>query len=107
MENKILHTLQGAVVRIHTLSITCRGDMIDLSMSVSTDNKSLLIRFRNTSRISMERISPPIDIQGFEIIYNKHKGWEQDSNYLIHDCEDNQISFYCEDIEVETASQIN
>lgn len=100
MKEEILEAMQGQKVQILELSLSCIDSQLKLILNVAFNNTICVICFYNVSRVSIQELSMPLEIHGFEIISNKHKGWEQDSNYEIRDFEDGRIRFFCKDFEV-------
>ena len=99
MNKPTWNILQGKAVRVERVVMDC-DNHFTLSMNCSVHNFPLTIIFRNVSNLSFQGISFPFDINGFEIIDNGEKGWENTVRYMIHDFEDGIICFYCEKIDM-------
>ena len=100
MKEDILKTVKGKKIRVLELSLYHAQCQIDLTLKLDCNNTIFVFCFYNVSRISIQELSLPMEIYGFEIINNKEKGWEQDSNYEIRDYEDSRIRFFCDSFEI-------
>lgn len=100
MINDLLNTLQGQTIYILEIKTSYNTHHNTLTMKLLFNNQEHILKFINPSRISLNCISFPLSITGFEIINNSDKGWDDLSLYLVRDFEDNQLSFYCEKIEI-------
>ena len=99
MKEEILEAIRGKKILIFELSLFSINSQIELKLKFNSNNEIFIICFHNVSRISIQELSTPMTIYGFEIISNKEKGWEPDSNYEIRDFEDGRIRFFCESFE--------
>lgn len=100
MKDELLIKLQGEEVYISQIVISFDNFDKNLLMRLTHNDLEYSITFINPSRISLNNISFPLNINGFEILSKKSMGWDNPSLYYVHDFEDNQLSFYCEQIEV-------
>ena len=100
MKEEILDAVQGQKVQILKLTLSCEESQLDLILNIAFNDTICTICFYKVSGISIQELSMPPEINGFEIINNKQKGWEQDSNYEIRDFEDGRLRFFCKDFEV-------
>ena len=101
MKENVIEIIRGQKVEIIELSVACSNDQINLFLSICVNGTIFDIHFYNVSRLNIQDLSTPMEIHGFEIICNKQKGWEKDSNYTIRDFEDGRINFVCEDFETQ------
>lgn len=93
-----IYELQGQEINIIKIDLECICGQIDLLLKIEFNNKIKTIQFSNISMLTINDFSYPMCIQGFEIIDNKLKGWEESSRYRVHDYEEEAINFYCESI---------
>ncbi len=97
--NKIIKNLdkiQGQQIEIKQFSI----EFSNLSMIILCNNCNFQVIIQNFSNLCIQNCSFPFIIQGVEIIDNIVKGWESDCRYMFHDYEDENISFYCQEIKI-------
>ena len=105
MTNKDMHYLKSvindAILRVDSISINTVDSEFTIVMGVhDKQNGNILITFGGVSSINiMYPLSPPMIIQGFEIIDNKQSGWENDKKFFVNDYEDGFLSFYCKNVE--------
>lgn len=88
--------LQGKKVEILEMFMKNVDNQLEIQWKIFFENSIFTITFYNVSRFSVEELSAPLEIHGFEIVNHYQQGWEKDSRYEIHDFEDNRISFFCE-----------
>ena len=96
-----LQFLDGQKIHINGLNLHIHNNMYILELVADVENKSCLLKCYNISKFRIDDISFPATISGFEVIDNLENGWQSDVRYKVCDFEENLISFYCEDIEVE------
>ena len=94
---RFLDLFQGEMM-IESISIQTENDELNIIMDIYCKNKKQSVSFYNASGISLDNLSFPIVVQGFEIIDNHQRGWEKDRRYLVHDYEDGLLQFYCREI---------
>lgn len=90
----------GSTVTIERFFLATCQNKINALLRISDGDKSLELVCRNAHGISLDDISAPFQISGFEIRDNSELGYQADSRYTVCDYEDCAISFYCEEIEV-------
>lgn len=95
MEN--IFFLQGKVIFIIEINLVCVNGTMDLLLKVKYSGESYRLIFRNVSRFSIDDLSAPMEVQGFEIVDHSSSGWDKDSRFEIRDFEENKINFYCEE----------
>ena len=100
MKKEILSVIRGKKIQILEFSLFRINDQLELILKIDFNNAILIIRFYNVSDVSIQKLSMPMEIHGFDIIDNKQRGWEKDSRYEIRDFEDASIHFFCENIEI-------
>ena len=99
MNTGIMAMIQGKELVVLEISICYTDCQLELVLKGLFNKTSFIVCFYNVSRINIQMLSNPMVIHGFEIVCNKQEGWDRDSNYMVHDFEDNCISFFCEKIE--------
>lgn len=87
---------QGHKIEILEMFLSNVDNKLKLSWKVLFENTIYRITFYNISRLRMDNMSIPLDVQGFEIINHSFVGWAPDSNYEIRDFEDDRVHFFCE-----------
>ena len=100
-----INKFQGYDFYITEIKIECTYNQIDLSLRVEFNKKMQTIQFFNVSMLTIKDFSYPMYVQGFEIIDNRCRGWENDSRFRVHDYEDESINFYCEKVCQERQSE--
>lgn len=101
MSKDKLSSIQGKKVDILEFSVFGSDNGIKLRLKIVCDNVGHIMSFYNVSRINILALSAPMEINGFEITSNRQIGWDRDSNYVVRDFEDNRISFFCEEYEID------
>lgn len=99
MINDLLQAISSTVTIERFFLATCQNE-INALLRISGNNKNFELVCRNAHGISLDDISAPFQISGFEIRDNSELGYQADSRYTVCDYEDGAISFYCEEIEV-------
>ena len=101
MINEKLNKINEKSIEIVNFHLHTEDNVLELLLNVLCDNEKYIINFHNVSCLSVNCVSFPIIIQGFEIIYNKNRGWDSIHRYRIDDYEDGLLSFFCEKIEIQ------
>ena len=83
-------------ITILEMNLINLNDKLELSCRIFLDNIVTRIVFNNVSRLRIENFSPPLEVQGFEIINHSQDGYTSDSRYEICDYENDSLSFFCE-----------
>lgn len=96
-----IEKLQGKKFSILLLTLENINNSINLLLEISFEKTIYKIVFYNVSRLRITDFSRPMEIGGFEIIDNHLNGWSKDSRYEIRDFENDVISFFCENIEIQ------
>ena len=99
MSNNRIEFFQGKKLEILEMHLSKIDNQLEFSWSVRSENENFIITFYNVSRIRMEDLSSPLEIQGFEIVDHSLHGWDPKSKYEIRDFEDDRINLFCEKIE--------
>lgn len=92
---------QGKMIEISEMILSNTDNQLDMSWKIYFENVIYKITFYNVSRLRMENLSAPLQIQDFEIINHSQNGWEADSKYEIRDFEYDSVNFFCERFKVE------
>ena len=100
MGNIIIENLQGKEIEVLELRLTAEELTPTLYMKTILDGRLITVVFHNVSNLSINDLSYPFQICGFEILDNKSKGWQSSSRYTVNDFEDGKISLLCENITV-------
>ena len=87
----------GQSITITEIRLFFDNAQLKLVLAIEADKIQHILSFTNVSRLCIQNISAPIEIQSLEIIDNSSLGWGRESTYLVRDFEDNMLSFYCED----------
>lgn len=95
-----LDLVQGNNIEILELRLSYEHSQCNLTVKCFCKNNEVMIQCMNVSDLNIQNLSAPMQINGFEILSNKSRGWESSSNYTIHDFEDNRIEFHCEHVEI-------
>lgn len=90
--------LQGKDLQIDSLSLSGVNKQLDISVTGHLENDTFSILFENVSSLSVQELSYPMYLEGFEIIDNSYRGWSDDVRYYVHDLEDDHIRFHCQSI---------
>lgn len=93
--------LQGKEMLISEITVKTTGCNLDLILTVIHSGKIYRLIFKNISRFSVDDLSAPMEIQGFEIIDHFSNGWDKESRFEIRDFEEDKIRFFCECFNVE------
>lgn len=97
----IMSVFEGRELAIQEFMILRDNGMLNLTIKGYINGLAVTMRFFNVSRLSLENISFPAEVQGFVIISNDNNGWDRDSRYSIRDYENGSISFMCEAFEID------
>lgn len=100
MKLDVLKSIQGQQIEILEFILKRIDYQLELSLKISCNNEIYLLVFYNVSNISMDTLSMPLQIGGFEIISNIKLGYEKSNRYRIHDFEEDRLNFYCEDFDI-------
>lgn len=100
MKSDVLKHIQGQQIEMLEFILKRVDDQLELSLKISCNNEIYLLVFYNVSNISMDTLSMPLQIGGFEIISKIKLGYEKSNRYRIHDFEEDKLSFYCEDFDI-------
>ncbi len=92
---------QGKMIEISEMLLSNTDNQLDMSWEISFENMTCKINFYNVSRLRMENLSAPLQIQGFEVVDCSENGWDADSKYEIRDFENDSINFFCERFKAE------
>ena len=87
----------GQSITITEIRLFFDNAQLKLVLAIVADKIQHILSFANVSRLYIQNISAPIEIQSLEIVDNSSLGWGRESTYLVRDFEDNMLSFYCED----------
>lgn len=60
----------------------------------------LEMKFKNVTNFSIQSSNGIINISGFEILDHKEDGWSSENRFEIHDFENNDIHFMCQEFEI-------
>ena len=91
-----LEGIQGNTIELSEISLVKEGNQLKLMWKFCCNNKNITMTFYNVSRLRMNNISAPLQVQGFEIVEHSREGWDNDSKYEIRDFEDDSVNFFCE-----------
>ena len=92
MKNTNLNDLFVKSLEIRELQI--KTDVFNethIVLRILCDEKIYTIRFDNVSNINLNDFSYPFQIEGFEIIDNRERGWDKSQRYKVWDYEFNVI----------------
>jgi len=67
---------QGKMIEISEMILSNTDNQLDMSWKIYFENAIYKITFYNVSRLRMENLSAPLQIQDFEIINHSQNGWE-------------------------------
>ena len=95
-----LDLVQGNNIEIFELRLSYEHSQCNLTVKCFCKNNEVMIQCMNVSDLNIQNLSAPMQINGFEILSNKSRGWESRSNYTIHDFEGNRMEFFCEHVEI-------
>ena len=87
-------------IQVILINLELCEEQPNLSLNCFSNHHMYVMNFFNISNLNIHDFSFPFQIQGFEILSNKGKGWQKELSYTIQDFEDNILSFYCEDFEI-------
>lgn len=76
---------------------------ITMNIGLINNQKELIdleIKFQNVTTLSLKEVSGVIYISGFEIIDHKEDGWNVESRFEIHDFENDELHFMCQDFNI-------
>lgn len=92
--------LQGKNLEI--ISIVLSQNDLELNISINTyiENQKVLVQFRNVSSVKLWNLSYPMIIEYIDIIDHSNRGWESYSRFHVHDLEDENLSFFCQEINI-------
>lgn len=93
--------IQGKSIEIKKLVLNSTDEQNDLFLNIVCDGTELVLSFFAVSDLNLNNASYPVLIYGFEIIDNKNRGWEKHARYTVNDYEDGNLSFYCEDFDIQ------
>lgn len=85
------------VLNISNITINIRFNNIKNNQEESTD---LEIKFKNVTSFSLQDVSGIIHISGFEIIDHVDDGWNIENRFEIHDFENDDIYFMCQEFSI-------
>lgn len=91
--------LNGKTVFIEELSLSCKGNTLEALLIIKFLEKKYCAYLYDVSGVSLDDLSFPMCICGFELISNKKKGWDWFSSYEICDFEDEKIHLFCRDFD--------
>lgn len=78
--------------------------IINLSLyNIINKKKELInleIKFKNVTDFSLQNVSGIINISGFEILDHKEDGWSIENRYEVHDFENGDIHFMCQEFDI-------
>ena len=83
-------------ITILEMNLINLGDNLELTCRIFFDNIVIRIVFNNVSGLKIENFSPPLEVQGLEIINHSQDGYAPDSRHEIRDYENDSINFFCE-----------
>ena len=106
-DNGNLDQLQGKSVELDELTIKRQDGQLIMKLSLYVEGKRCICIFRNVTGLTLDELSYPMQIMGFEILDNKKLGWESAQRYTVRDYEDGIIRFWCEEVEVEPDGENN
>lgn len=92
--------LQGERIEIFEMILSGKDNKLELTWRISVGNRRIKLFFHNISCFSMNSVSVPFEIDGFEVIDHLQDGWQKDSRYEVHDYEDGKVCFFCECIDL-------
>lgn len=78
------------------MCISLDNTQLKLTLRIKVNNTHYCMHFDNVSRLCIENISAPMEIQSLAVVDNSASGWERVATYWIHDFEDDILSFFCE-----------
>lgn len=94
-----INIINGKSVFIEEFSLFNKGNSLELLLIIKFLEKKYCAYFYDVSSVSLDDISLPMYIDGFELISNKKKGWDWSSSYEICDFEDDKIHLFCRDFD--------
>ena len=99
MEKDIM-IIQGQEMKIINLNLSIDGYEATLTIKALVNKKNVCVVFHNVSNLTIDELSMPFQITGFQILDNKNKGWDKSIRYTVLDFEQDNIRFYCECYEI-------
>lgn len=96
-----IEKLRGKKASILLFTLENGDNSANLMLKIRFEDTIYKIVFYNVSRLRITDFSRPMEIDGFEIVDNSPKGWSKDSRYEVRDFENEVISFFCENIEIQ------
>ena len=91
--------LNGNIVFIEEFSLSHKENSLELLLIIKFFGKKYCAHFYDVSRVSLDDLSFPMQICGFNLISHKENGWDWSSNYEICDFEDNKIHLFFRDFD--------
>lgn len=98
MSDNFFNNMQFNDIQVIKLQLDTNDFTPILYLRVLVMDTLYSLKFTNVSSLNIRDFSLPFQIQGFEIVSNKSKGWDNSLTYSVRDYEDDKISFYCEDV---------
>lgn len=95
-----VNILNGKTVFIEEFSLSNKENSLELLLIIKSLGKKYCAHFYDVSRVSLDDLSFPMQICGFNLISNKKKGWDWSSNYEICDFEDDKIHLFCRNFDL-------
>ena len=92
--------LQGKRIEISEMILSSKENRLELTWKINVCDKRSTLLFHNVSCFSINSVSVPFEIEGFEVIDHLQEGWQKDSRYEVHDYEDGKVRFFCERVEL-------
>lgn len=94
-----LNALQGEICNVDELRIIKCEDGIRITLRLFTDKCNATLILHNASDIHIDFTSPLL-IEGFEILDNRSRGWQDDVRYTLNDFENSAIKLRFESYEI-------
>ncbi|MDE6110465.1 MAG: hypothetical protein K2F65_00980 [Eubacterium sp.] len=94
-----INILNGKEIFIEEFSLSNKGNSLELLLIIKFLDKKYCAYLYDVSGVSLDDLSFPMQICGFDFISNQKKGWDWSSSYEICDFEDDKIHLYCKDFD--------
>ena len=98
MNHITLNDLNGQSVELLKLTLERTDVGVTLQLTLSLNGNIISLGCENVHGLTMDALSYPLQIAGFEIVDNCEKGWDDSTRYTVRDYEDGILEFHCEKI---------
>lgn len=93
--NEVIEMLNKAFI-IRKILLLNEDEKLHMLWECCGQVENFSVIFHNVSRLFISNLSYPIQISYLEITCNTENGWDYESQYFLHDYEEDHIRFYCQ-----------